>query len=295
MSNMNVILKQSKGEILQVSAAEAVKLGLALPARRAMGVNGKRIYIPPVPAGLGVFAKFAVQIIDANGTQALAKCDQEERAILGSGLDEKATAAVRAKYAQRRAAIIAFHAVHFRSPKTGRMVKKISRPVHSFTRNFGQFVRGFLQNADGATLNLNETLVDDAGASFLTRLKSNPSGNNIAIVSALAKMKFGNSSAALSTTQFNLQGVLLGPTTEATVVVALVVEDSTNTIFTCTGQITNGTGGAFTVEEMGLFSELGSTTGVANNTTMMLRDLTGSVAVANGQTIIGVYTFTIAV
>ena len=61
------------------------------------------------------------------------------------------------------------------------------------------------------------------------------------------------------------------------------------------GQITNTTGSSFTVQEMGLFPELNDASAVANRTTMMLRDLTGAVVVANGQTIIGTYTFTIAV
>lgn len=259
MGNKNVILKPEKGLILpegipmgeripEILAKEALRNGMAMPARV---VNGKRI--PVTPAGMGVFAKFAVEILDEAGKK-----------------------------------------VAFRHPLTGKMVRKMERPVHSFTRNFGFFQRGFLTNIDSA-LNLNETLTDDAGASFLCRLKSGLTSGSTSVITGLAKMKFGNSNAALSNTQFNLQGTLLGPTTEATVVVALVVEDSVQTIFTATGQITNGTGGSFTVEEMGLFSELTDSTGTGNRTTMMLRDLTGSVIVNNGQTIIGTYTFTIAV
>ena len=64
---------------------------------------------------------------------------------------------------------------------------------------------------------------------------------------------------------------------------------------TRSGSVTNGTGGVFNVEEMGLFAELTSDAAVTNRTTMMLRDLTGTVPVNNGQTIIGTWTFTIAV
>lgn len=233
--------------IIDIPANEAVRQGLAKRARRI----GRHL-IPATPAGMGVFAKFSVQVKDKNG-----------------------------------------QIVPFRCPKTGKMVKKIEGPSHSFTRNFGFFIRGMLQNLDTA-INVNETLTDDVGNTFLAATKS-PKNGNTSIITGLAKIKFGNSNAALSTTQFNLQGVLLGPTTEATVAVALVVEDSVQTIFTVTGQITNGTGGAFAVEEMGLFPELTSQPGIANQTTMMLRDLTGTVNVNNGQTIIGQYTFTIAV
>lgn len=264
------ILKPSKKliGIEDISAKDALDLGLAIPARRHKGQ-----LLPVVPKGAGVFAKFSIQVIDQKGSELLAKV----------------------KNPADRARIIARHAVRFPDPKTGKLVRKIEGPSHSFTRNLGFWIRGIFQNLDSAP-NLNETLTDDTGATFLTRTKSNVgSAGVISIISGLAKIKFGNSAAALSTTQFNLQGVLLGPTTEAAVVVALVVEDSTNTIFTVTGQILNGTGGSFSVEEVGLFPELGNTAGVANNTTMMLRDLTGTVAVANGQTIIGQYTFTIAV
>lgn len=263
MSMKNLILKPEKKLLLpsdmptlgkeigivipDVSEKQALARGLAHPARRMKGG-----ILPVVPAGMGVFAKFCVKILDKAGKE-----------------------------------------VAFRHPKTGKMVKKLEGPSHSFTRNFGVFIRGFLQNLD-TSLNLNETLTDDAGATFLVRLKSGIAAN-VAVVNALAKIKFGSSSAALSTTQVNLQGVLLGPTTEAAVVVTLVVEDSTNTIFTVVGQITNGTGGAFAVEEMGIFSELNDSTGGTNRTTMMLRDLTGTINVNNGQTIIGTYTFTIAV
>lgn len=264
MSKKSLILKPSKKLILpgdmptlgkevgiiDIPATAAVKSGLAYPARR---VKGRML--PPTPAGMGVFAKWTVEVMD-----------------LKSGKK-----------------------VPFRCPKSGKMVRKIEGPSHSFTRNFGQFIRGFLQNTDGVNLNVNETLTLDSGASFLARLKSGGIAGNFGAITGLAKIKFGNSAAALATTQFNLQGVLLGPSTEGTVVVTLIVEDSVQTIFTVVGQVTNGTGGVFTVEEMGIFSELTSAPGVINQTTMMLRDLTGPVIVNNGQTIIGTYTFTIAV
>ena len=46
---------------------------------------------------------------------------------------------------------------------------------------------------------------------------------------------------------------------------------------------------------MGIFSELHASDGTLDHTTMMLRDLTGPVAVADGLTILGRFTFTLAV
>lgn len=106
MSQKSVILKPSKKLILpeEIPAAEAVKRGLAIPARRV----GK-LRLPAIPAGMGVFAKFAVQVLDKAGKP-----------------------------------------VAFPHPKTGRMVKKVEGPSHSFTRQLGFFMRGFMQNLDSA-------------------------------------------------------------------------------------------------------------------------------------------------
>lgn len=250
MSAKNVILQSSKKLILpeEIPADEAIKLGLAFPPRR---IGGKRI--PAIPAGMGMFAKFGIQVLDKAGK-----------------------------------------AVAFRNPRTGKMVKKIEGPSHSFTRAMGFFVRGIFQNLDSAA-NLNETLTVDSGGTYLVRTKSGTWTTNLSVVTGAAKIKFGDSSAALASTQVNLQGLLLGLTTEAACSITLIVEDTTNTIFTVVGQVTNTTGGPFTVQEMGLFPELNSTTGGSNNTTMFLRDLTGSVPVLDTQTIVGTYTFTIAV
>ena len=280
MGNKNVILKAEKKLILpedvhvggaiktvpNIPLGQALRQGLATPERRSQGK-----VIPAAPAGMGVFAKTCIQILNENGVKALAKAKPEDRAR-----------------------IISRYATQFRNPITGKMVRKLEQPCHSFTRNFGFWIRGLFQDA-GATLNVNETLTDDTGATFLARQKASGLTGAAAAITGLAKMKFGNSSSALVTTQTNLQGTLLGPTTEAAVTVTLTVEDSTNTIFTVVGQITNGTGGSFTVQEMGLFPEMTSDGNVTNKTTMMLRDLTGAVVVNNGQTIIGTYTFTIAV
>lgn len=250
MSKKKISMKTKKSMVLpsEITAEEAVKMGLAIPSRIS---NGH--VIPIVPAGMGVFAKIGIQIRDENG-----------------------------------------NVVPFKNPTTGKMVDSLDAPCHSFTRQFGLWIRGMFQNS-GATLNVNETLTDDTGATFLPRIKGSGLTGSGASVTGLAKIKFGDSSTALSTTQTNLQGTLLGPTTEAAVTVTPVTEDSTNTIFTVSGQITNGTGGSFTVQEMGLFSELTDSSNSGNKTTMMLRDLTGSVVVNNGQTIIGTWTFTISV
>jgi hypothetical protein len=240
------------GRVIPVAAVKTPE-GMVIPKFRRRGIAKD-----PHPSGEGIFAKWAVRIVDKRG-----------------------------------------RTVPFRSPVTGKMVKRLDSPVHSFTRNLAFLMRGFLQNLD-ASINVNETLTDDAGNPFISRIRSNSSiSGSSAIVSATCKIKFGGSSAALDNTQFNLQGVLLGPTTEATCTITVAGggtgEDTTSTIFKVTGQITNGSGSSFTVREMGIFGELTSQSNVPNNTAMLLRDLTGDVVVGNTQTIIGEYTFTLAI
>ena len=212
--------------------------------------------IPATPAGMGIFGKFAVELKDGSG-----------------------------------------RGVPFRNPVTGRSVRKLERPVHSFVRNFDFFIKGFLEHLDSA-LNQNVTLTDSSGAPYQPRIKGNGSAGwpvSMSLVSGLSRIKFGNSNAALDNTQTNLIGTLLGITTFGSVIVTLIGEDSVQTVFTVTGQVTNTSGGPFTVEEMGIFGLYADVAGNPNNETLILRDLTGTVPVANGQTIIGTYTFTIAV
>jgi len=249
----NVILKPNQALIKpeEIPVKEALRLGLALPSRKV----GKTI-LPPTPAGMGIFGKFAVELKDPSGK-----------------------------------------VVPFRSPVTGRSVKKLERPVHSFVRNFDFFIKGFLEHLDSA-LNQNVTLTDSSGAPYQPRIKGNGSTgwpSSMSLVSGLSRIKFGNSNAALDNTQTNLIGTLLGITTFGVVIVTLIGEDTVQTVFTVTGQVTNTSGGAFTVEEMGIFGLFADVAGNPNRETLMLRDLTGTVPVANGQTIIGTYTFTIAV
>lgn len=172
-----------------------------------------------------------------------------------------------------------------------RLLEKMEGPSHSFTKNFGKFIRNLFDVRD----NVNETLVDNSGASYFPRVKSNPSctGGDVRTIAAAAKIRFGNSTAALDSNQFDLQGTILSLTFGATTN-SLIAEDSVKTEFKSEGQVTNTTGGPFTVQEMGLYSQVNNEPAVSKDT-LMLRDLTGAVVVADGLTILGRWTFTLAV
>lgn len=173
-----------------------------------------------------------------------------------------------------------------------RLLDKREGPSHSFTKQFGKFIRGMFNHVD----DVNETLTERGGASYLCRIKNSagitPSANS-PIMSAASRIRFGASSAALDSNQFDLQGAILSSTFGAGTV-TLIVEDGVNTQFKVEATVVNTTGSPFTVEEMGLYAQVRSEGNVQEDT-MFLRDLTGSIVVANTLTILGRWTFTIAV
>ncbi len=165
-------------------------------------------------------------------------------------------------------------------------------PSHSFVHNFGIIMRGFLQNLDSA-INVNEVITEDDGSTHTIRGKGAQTGNN-PFRTGNGVMKFGNGSGARVASDTELQGGILA-SAEGTLTLALTGETSVSTVFTAEGQVTNNTGGLFTVEEMGIYAQLTDASAVTNVTTLLASDLTGSTAVADTLTVLGRYTFTIAV
>jgi hypothetical protein len=172
-----------------------------------------------------------------------------------------------------------------------RLLDKREGPSHSFTKNFGKMMRGLFDHRN----DVNESLTDRAGAPFAVREKSNASctGNDQTMCPSAAILRFGNSAAALDSNQFDLQGTILSLTFGATTT-SLIVEDNVQTQFKSEGQVVNTTGGPFTVQEMGLYGNVNAEALVLHDT-LLLRDLTGPIIVANGLTILGRWTFTLAV
>jgi hypothetical protein len=170
-----------------------------------------------------------------------------------------------------------------------KVVDRREGAVHSFVKNFG---RSFLAMFDLAT-NVNPTLTDRTGASFQPRFKSTQSitFDTLAVFGGVPQIGFANSAAALDSNQFELQGTILTGLANATQ--SLIVEDNVQTQFKVEGQVSNA-GGSFTVEEMGLYAIYRDYAGTLR-TTLTLRDLTGSVVVGTGLTILGRWTFTLAV
>jgi hypothetical protein len=163
---------------------------------------------------------------------------------------------------------------------------------HSFVQNYGLIIRDILQRLD-ADPNAKEQLTEDDGSFHLTRVK-HPNVSNLTFATGAGVMKFGAGSGARDATDFELQGAIMS-SAEGIITFNLVQEVAASSIYEFEGQVTNNTGGLFTVEEMGIYAQLNSNLAVANVTTLIASDLTGSTAVADTLTVLGRYTFTFAV
>jgi len=184
------------------------------------------------------------------------------------------------------------NAVPFGYTRKGKPIWKKQAPCHSFVHNFGIIVRSFLQHLDSA-INVREQVTEDDGTVHNLRDKSGHT-SNATFATGPAVIKFGAGSGARDATDIDLQGAILA-SAEGVTTFNLVQETAVSTIMEFEGQVTNNTGGLFTVEEMGIYAQLNESDASANITTLICSDVTGSTAVADGLTILGRYTFTIAV
>lgn len=172
-----------------------------------------------------------------------------------------------------------------------KLLSKREGPSHSFVRNFGKVMRGLFRYTDL----VNESLTERLGSSYFVKIKTNATATGTgALNTAASRIRFGNSAAALDSTQVDLQGALLGTFGAVTTSLTGSGESTTGTTFKCEGQITNITGSPFTVQEMGLYSLLANEAGVGQDT-LLLRDLTGATIVADTLTILARWSFSILV
>lgn len=171
-----------------------------------------------------------------------------------------------------------------------KIVDKREGAAHSFVKNFGKLIRGMFDVRD----TVNETLTDSSGVTFQPRIKSGPgiTGDAQPVMAGSPGMKFGASAAALNANQINIQGAIL--VASASTIFTAIAETAVGTTFKCEASVLN-TGGSFTVEEIAIFINLRKAAVNVGTEVMMLRDLTGSVIVGAGLTILGRYTFTLNV
>jgi len=174
----------------------------------------------------------------------------------------------------------------------GERLMRYGSPAHSFLQNYAKIIRGFIQGLSST----NESLTDSGGAAREARIVSGAlTGDNVPPVGQAGDIGFGSSNAALDSTQFELQGIILG---KAPVTTTVIVENAVQDQWKHEGQVVNTTGGPFSVQEVGLYANLRDAVvgGAPIRQIMTMRDIVNpAVVVADGLTVQGRYTFTAAV
>jgi len=172
--------------------------------------------------------------------------------------------------------------------KDGNPIRSWEGPSRSFMRNFGKFVRQLLYVPDDT----NEEYVNDAGVAKAFNIIDSSISSTGGVVVGTAEIAMGSSDTAVASDQYNLQGsTFISPA----VTTSLLVENDAEIRWKHESLWLN-TGGSVTIKEIGLFAHLRQGNVASQNyRTMMMRDVVSDVVVANGETVVGRYTFTAAV
>ena len=170
----------------------------------------------------------------------------------------------------------------------GKVIAKQAGPSFSFLRNFGRVMRQIFI----ATSNTNDQVTDTGGVARFMAVMDTATGSEAPIASA-GQFRFGSSSAAVASDQFDVQTFLTGAQT-TTVSVSGLTETGSHIQFQIDGSIQNTSGGNWAVREMVLCANIhdGSTLGVTRQVAM-LRDVftltnVPDLSTANGHYIINV-------
>jgi len=161
------------------------------------------------------------------------------------------------------------------------------RPAHSFTKQFAQL----LYNIGLGAAYANPTAVTNTGGSSVTNVLNMTLLTNAGTAVQTWGIQVGTGTAAESINDTALNtliahGTSVGQLQYGPVTFGAPSTTATTTTFRHTRVFTNGSGGTVTVQEIGL------TSGDATNNFLLVRDLTGAVAVTNGQQLTVNYDFT---
>jgi hypothetical protein len=172
----------------------------------------------------------------------------------------------------------------------GNIIAKQSGPSYSFLRNFGRFMRQIFL----CVSNTNDQVTDTSGIARFMSVMDAGTGNE-ATISAPGQFRFGSSSAAVASDQFDVQTFLSGAQT-TTVSVSNITETGSVISFQINGSIQNTSGGNWAVTEMVLCANIhdGSTVGVTRQVAM-LRDIFTLVNVPNLSTANGHYIISVPI
>lgn len=174
--------------------------------------------------------------------------------------------------------------------ENGNVISKQAGPSYSFLRNFGRFMRQIFL----CITNTNDQVTDTSGVARFISVMDAGTGNE-APIAAVGQFRFGSSSAAVLSDQFDVQTFLSGAQTP-TVSISNIIETGSQLQFQVDGSIQNTSGGNWAITEMVLCANVhdGSTIGVTRQVAM-LRDIFSVVNVPNLSTANGHYIINIPI
>lgn len=171
----------------------------------------------------------------------------------------------------------------------GNIIHKESGPSHSFLRNFGRVMRQIFL----VVSNTNDQVTDTGGVARFMSVMDN--GIFEPFIATTGQFRFGSSSAAVLSDQFDVQTFLSGAQT-TTVSISNIIETGSQLQFQVDGSIQNTSGGNWAVTEMVLCANIHD--GVTPSTVRqvaMLRDTFSLTNVPNLSTANGHYIINIPV
>lgn len=172
--------------------------------------------------------------------------------------------------------------------ENGNIISKQAGPSHSFLRNFGRFMRQIFL----CVSNTNDQVTDTSGIARFIAVMDN--GNTESVISSAGQFRFGSSSAAVASDQFDCQAFLAGAQT-ASVAISNVIETGSQLQFQVDGSIQNTSGGNWAVTEMVLCANIHTDVISTPRQVAMLRDIFSVVNVPNLSTANGHYIINIPV
>lgn len=164
------------------------------------------------------------------------------------------------------------------------------RPAHSFTKQFAQLI--FNIGPFGLS-RFSPATVTNTSAASVTSSTNMSLRTDAGTTTSTYGIQVGSSTAAESINDTALgtqiaHGTSAGQLQYGSMTYGAPSTTATTTTFRFTRVFTNGSGGTVTVQEIGLVSRQTS----AGNSFLLVRDLTGAVAVNNGQQLTVNYDFT---
>lgn len=177
----------------------------------------------------------------------------------------------------------------------GKLVERRAQPCRSFLRNYGRIARQMLRVLNTS---INEEVTDIGGTIRRIAVMDSQTGvnnNEGPFSSTLGKLRFGDSSTAVTSTQNNLVGTQF--LTGVNVTSSVLIEDLVQYKYQYEGSILNNTGISQTIREIILtaFLRRGDLAGQNDEVAIMRDVVSPDVIVANGLTLVGRYKFTTAV